>query len=744
MSSTVASSSGSGRSCGVAIPQGSNDRIVRQYKRSREGCFTCRLRRKKCDENHPRCNSCTSLDITCDYHEPPWWRSLAARDIHKERIKRQIRHSKVIARQKNLQAFVNRTLSGPKRKRARSRSPSVDASSSGEYTPYLNAPAQPQFESAIDEGQNPWQHPIPSTSYSTLMGGQRLPGQLPLPEMSNTLSQQFPLLGSTLQVYHQLPLESPQQWLSQPLHTPTFPVLQPFPEPVTQQFSPLEPQLFQESSTQQYLQQAPQQLPQQVSEQYTGQQYRPLLPAPSSTQSSSLTESSGSQKTTGLENTLTSQKPLSEYLETITVKAAEKPLLHHFVDNVLKLIFPVLDLHPQMAPRSQEILQSLENNKPFFHCSLSVSALHIKTVKASTSFRTEAKIIDDIMRHRYASVSDLCDALNADEHQKVLDATLATILFHCAVGEPEDYLPDIPWFEHFRPVADLVHQLGLIEPAPFTPLPFSMSLTTWIDILGATMLGRSPQFSHVYRTKHSEGISSGMRDIMGCDDSVMYLISEIGCLESLKLNGLGEDALQFHISALTSQLDNTDTEPTANPCSRYGIICPEKLTANITAVFRAAARVYLSTLAPGFERSNPSVATLVQGVVEALYSVPMGPHGYDRSLVWPLLMAGVCSTPESEFRKILAHRASELDDGGEYGSFGRMYRVLKETWKLADDPTTSVYDEVNYMLPSMNTMLEGLDNVPPPTIGSIGRPIKKQAVHWRSVMFRHGWYWLLL
>ncbi|XRM37932.1 DNA-binding transcriptional regulator ume6 [Aspergillus tubingensis] len=641
-------------------------------------------------------------------------------------------------------AFVNRNFSGPKRKRARSRSLSVDTSSSGEYTPYLNVPAQPQFESAIDEGQNPWQHPIPSTSYSTLMGGQRLPGQLPLPEMSNPLTQQFSLPGSTQHVYQQLPLESPQQWLGQPLQTPTFPVLQPFPEPVTQPFPPLEPQLFQESSTQQYLQQIPQELPQQVSEQYPGQQYRPLLPAPSSAQPGNLTESSGSQKTTGLENTLTSQKPLSEYLETITVKAAEKPLLHHFVDNVLKLIFPILDLHPQMAPRSQEILQSLETNKPFFHCSLSVSALHIKTVKASTSFRTEAKIIDDIMRHRYASVSDLCDALNADEHQKVLDATLATILFHCAVGEPEDYLPDIPWFEHFRPVADLVHQLGLIEPAPFTPLPFSMSLTTWIDILGATMLGRSPQFSHVYRAKHSDGISSGMRDLMGCDDSVMYLIAEIGCLESLKLNGLDEDALQFHISALTSQLDNTDTEATANPCSRYGIICPEKLTANITAVFRAAARVYLSTLAPGFERSNPSVSTLVQGVVEALCSVPMGPHGYDRSLVWPLLMAGVCSTPDSEFRKILARRASELDDGGEYGSFGRMYRVLKETWKLADDPTTSVYDEANYMLPSMNTMLEGLDNVPPPTIGTIGRPIKKQAVHWRSVMFRHGWHWLLL
>ncbi|OOF96145.1 hypothetical protein ASPCADRAFT_130464 [Aspergillus carbonarius ITEM 5010] len=791
MSNIVASSSGLGRSSGVAIPSGSNDRIIRQYKRSREGCFTCRLRRKKCDENHPRCNSCANLDITCEYVEPPWWRSMAARDVHKERIKRQIKLSRVRARERNLQDFTNRTLSGSKRRRVSSNSPPPEAGSSEEYTPYLNTPALPQFGSGLDKEKLSWQTPMPSTSY-TLMGPRPIPGQFPLPELSPQLAQSVqPAYQQLVPFQHpQLPQGMPQQFPEQLLQTPILPVQQPFPEPFSQQLSQPVAQPFPETFSQQFPQQFPepytqhypqpvlpqmshqvpdsftQQIPQQFSDasarqplqhlpqQYSEQQFQEQLPSqppassstfPSNDWPQSLPEDSLAAEATGLGKSDDTEEPLAVYMRTEDPKDAERPLLHHFVDNVLKLIFPILDLHPQIAPRSREILQSLETNKPYYHCCLSVSALHIKTIKASTSFRIEKKIIDDIMRHRYASISELCDALNSDEHHdKVLDATLATILFHCAVGEPDDYLPDIPWYEHFRPVADLAHKLGLIEPAPFTPLPFSMSLTSWVDILGATMLGRSPQFAHVYRAKYSNGVSSALRDLMGCDDGVMYLISEIGCLESLKKKGLEEATLRLHISALAAQLDHTDTQAPENPCSRYGIISPEKLTKNITAVFRAAARVYLCTLAPGFERTNQSVMNLVQAVVDALHYVPMGPYGYDRSVVWPLLMTGVCSTPESDFRKVLANRATELDEAAEYGSFGRMYRVLKETWKLSDDPTSSVYDEANYMLPSMNLVLQGLDGVPTPTIGTIGRPIKKQAVHWRDVMSRNGWQYLLL
>ncbi|OLN85424.1 Transcriptional regulatory protein pro1-like protein 2 [Colletotrichum chlorophyti] len=42
--------------------------------RSSEGCWTCRLRRKKCDEARPICEGCASLEITCHYSDtkPDW------------------------------------------------------------------------------------------------------------------------------------------------------------------------------------------------------------------------------------------------------------------------------------------------------------------------------------------------------------------------------------------------------------------------------------------------------------------------------------------------------------------------------------------------------------------------------------------------------------------------------------------------------------------------------------------------
>ncbi|KAI1270801.1 fungal-specific transcription factor domain-containing protein [Xylaria sp. FL0933] len=42
--------------------------------RSSNGCWTCRLRRKKCDEQHPVCDGCGALNLTCHYgQEKPAW-----------------------------------------------------------------------------------------------------------------------------------------------------------------------------------------------------------------------------------------------------------------------------------------------------------------------------------------------------------------------------------------------------------------------------------------------------------------------------------------------------------------------------------------------------------------------------------------------------------------------------------------------------------------------------------------------
>lgn len=42
--------------------------------RSSNGCWTCRLRRKKCDERHPVCDVCAALHITCHFgQDKPEW-----------------------------------------------------------------------------------------------------------------------------------------------------------------------------------------------------------------------------------------------------------------------------------------------------------------------------------------------------------------------------------------------------------------------------------------------------------------------------------------------------------------------------------------------------------------------------------------------------------------------------------------------------------------------------------------------
>ena len=41
--------------------------------RSRQGCDECRKRRRKCDEQKPRCGQCISFNRTCEYHLRVVW-----------------------------------------------------------------------------------------------------------------------------------------------------------------------------------------------------------------------------------------------------------------------------------------------------------------------------------------------------------------------------------------------------------------------------------------------------------------------------------------------------------------------------------------------------------------------------------------------------------------------------------------------------------------------------------------------
>ncbi|KAI6081638.1 fungal-specific transcription factor domain-containing protein [Hypoxylon rubiginosum] len=63
--------------------------------RSFNGCWTCRLRRKKCDERHPVCDTCAALHITCHYGQdkPEWMDGGVRQEEMAERLKREVKET---------------------------------------------------------------------------------------------------------------------------------------------------------------------------------------------------------------------------------------------------------------------------------------------------------------------------------------------------------------------------------------------------------------------------------------------------------------------------------------------------------------------------------------------------------------------------------------------------------------------------------------------------------------------------
>jgi hypothetical protein len=217
-----------------------------------------------------------------------------------------------------------------------------------------------------------------------------------------------------------------------------------------------------------------------------------------------------------------------------------------------------------------------------------------------------------------------------------------------------------------------------------------MTLTSWIDILGSTILGRQPTFADTYRELNMSNGSLGLAELMGCDDKIMFLIAEIACLDVQRDFGLDEVMLCKYVETLAHAIGETEfSSPnggTVQSCfSSTGAIRPKQLTTNITAVFRVAARIYLCTLVPGYSPTQPSMCHLISQFAELMNFIPAGAEGFDRSLAWPLLIAGASSTRASPFRTMLDERCERLGDAAAFGSFGRIRELMSDVWAVNDD-----------------------------------------------------------
>ncbi|KAI1162237.1 fungal-specific transcription factor domain-containing protein [Nemania serpens] len=637
---------------------------TQMHRRSRTGCYTCRLRRKKCDEGTPICTACKHLGLHCEYKRPSWWSNNDSRRQQKDDIKMIIKRKKLSEKATHtIQTSINSppglshslptsaTFSDPL---DRTRSASIDSHFSFNFN---SSPNAPQYG-----GYNPQMLPTHPDFMFNMS-----PYEIDVKTERQMFVNDVPTLRestvSTFSTYHTPP--PPGAIL------PSYPMDGEWAE-----------QIYQERR-------------ESLTEEALNINFFDFSHGPA----------------------------MSSRQVDIELDENDQRLLDHFIQFVLPTIFQILETNQHGSVSSDLILPALQNNKGYLHCCLMIAAQHYK---ATMNIQSE-EIDNDIMRHRHATILCLCEALNKDEdHQQILEATLSLIFFQCCVGRYDDSLPDIPWHQHFQAVSSLVSKLDLpqlvTDPAEqLTQTPFNMTLTAWIDIIGATMQGKAPTFAHIYREKHlsTSNSSLGLRELMGCEDRVMYLISEIACLENLKREGMDDITLCTHVHSLGEQINLTENGDSLvrMPFNANGSLSPKQLSKNITSAFRLAARIYLCSLVPGFSPSQSSCVGLVEKLTTVLQHIPSGPHGFDRSLSWVYLIGGSVSGAGSVFRRFFHDRIAQLGETSNFGSFGGVVALLHEVWK-----------DVDSFQPS------------PSATGSTEAPY----ISWRDVMQMRGWDYLLI
>jgi hypothetical protein len=456
-------------------------------------------------------------------------------------------------------------------------------------------------------------------------------------------------------------------------------------------------------------------------------------------------------------------QPPPVYGPSVDVDECDRPLLDHFFDHVLPLMFPVLEARQHGTFGSNVVIPALESSKAYRHSCLLAAATHMRI----TQGESRQDIQNAIVKHRHQGLLEVCDGLTITTDESslsmFLDATLATIFFGNAVDSPTGSTWEFPWHTHLPLAKDLAQRLDLPnQPAmagqsnSHIP-PFSMTLFAWVDILGSTMLGQMPEYAQTYRHKLRQCAGSGLQEVMGCEDRVMYLISEIAFLDNLKTEqGLDHSTLCTLVQSIGEELNLT--EPPAEslrkvPPPTSGDAYSRQLVLNITALFRVAARIYICSLIPESPRRQAELLKLTVYAAEILDLIPSGPEGFDRSIVWPLLICGAFSTPEGNFRQVLQTRIKLLGDQAAVGNFGRLVQVLQEVWTVADSDAicaSSMASATPHQSLGTATFLPTPDTsttTSPEAISMMASQEQHQqcrTVHWRDVMKQNGWEYLLI
>ncbi|KAF8318526.1 hypothetical protein DL93DRAFT_2165119 [Clavulina sp. PMI_390] len=232
---------------------------------------------------------------------------------------------------------------------------------------------------------------------------------------------------------------------------------------------------------------------------------------------------------------------------------------------------------------------------------------------------------------------------------------------------------------------------------------FLAETTIWMDILGSVSLQHAPKLhKHYIRSLGNDENAENayglfLSRIMGCENRVMLGIATISALAgwkqqqtrlgTLDTHELSDKARSIELAYLSPPKTNSNIQlTTLAPASQPDLDVSETQgiplsyekpidRPGVTAAFRAAAKVYLHTVVSGAFPNSDSVSKAVDDAIEVFRG--LDERDCDRALVFALTMIGCVVKDESQ-RDFIRERFTKVREGGNRDQAAKL---VEEVWK---------------------------------------------------------------
>lgn len=274
-------------------------------------------------------------------------------------------------------------------------------------------------------------------------------------------------------------------------------------------------------------------------------------------------------------------------------------------------------------------------------------------------------------------------------------------------GMPSGY-PDLVYLLDQMPDPPMAMAIGA-NPLPYTAdrtaFTFFTAVLVYMDIIASTALDQPPQLAsyHDYLLA-SDGTKAPIRleSVFGCQNFVLLALKDTSALSAWKKasNAAGDlsviDLVQ-RASAISADLEaglaRLDDGGSAAFDPEVGVTLAghfrgyyrrlehrredHRDIASVTRIWALAAKIYLAVVVSGWQPANPAVRADVARALELLKDVEE--PGKIRSFAWPLCVVG-CMAEVGQQEEDIRELAAKMRDLKDFGTVGQVLCIVEAVW----------------------------------------------------------------